>query len=108
MSLKIYRSRSLAEGASPIIDYQLDCLVFHVFEIHFKILFDFSSKEFWFCASLSYFGGSLKKNVFEMAKSFEKFLINHQFEVNRSYSVSAVVSDVVGPGFALNVDDDAS
>lgn len=41
-------------------------------------------------------------------KVSRKVLINHQFEVNRSYSVGAVVSDVVGPGFALNVDDDAS
>jgi hypothetical protein len=36
------------------------------------------------------------------------WLIDHQLEVDRSYSVGAVVSDVLGPRFAFNVDDDSA
>jgi hypothetical protein len=46
VSKNLQISLSRRRRASPNIDYQFDCLVFHVFEIHFKILFDFNSKEF--------------------------------------------------------------
>lgn len=41
-------------------------------------------------------------------KAFVSRLIDHQFKVNWSYSVGAIVPDVLGPGFALHVDDDAT
>lgn len=33
------------------------------------------------------------------------WLIDHQFEVNGSYSVGSVVPNIFGPSFALDVDD---
>jgi hypothetical protein len=36
------------------------------------------------------------------------FLVDHQFEVDRASSVGAVVDDVLGPRFALDVDENAS
>lgn len=48
------------------------------------------------------------RNVFELADDSSRWLVNHQLEVNGAYSVGAVVSDVLGPSFAFNVDDDAA
>ena len=35
-------------------------------------------------------------------------LVNHQFKMNRSYSVSSIMNDISRPCFALHVDNDAT
>lgn len=54
------------------------------------------------------FGGKNKLSDYALKTYCFHWLIDHQFKVNGSYSVGSVVSDIFGPSFALNVDDNTT